>query len=66
MKSKTHFAHVERGNESQPFDEWSTTACGLEECESPASDNWEYVTCKRCLGKKDKHDNSIKQQVANF
>lgn len=45
---KTHFALRTRGNESNPDDEWETTACGLEETESDLSDDWEYVDCKRC------------------
>lgn len=47
--AKTHFAHVERGNESNPHDDWGTTACGMTEYESPVTDELEYVTCTKCI-----------------
>ena len=47
-KGRLHYASVERGNESNPNDEWSKTACGLE-LESGLTDKWEWVTCKNCL-----------------
>ncbi len=46
---KTHFGYVDRANESYNQDEWSNTACGLEYTESPLSNNWNDVDCKRCL-----------------
>lgn len=45
----THFANVDRGNESYPHDEWGETACGLEYTDSDLSNNWEFVSCKNCL-----------------
>jgi len=50
--AKTHYATVQRGNESQMYDEWDdTTVCGIEYFEGDVTDNWEHVTCKRCLNK---------------
>lgn len=46
---KTHFAHIEYGNESNPNTEKGTTLCGLEYYESPATDKVKFVTCKKCL-----------------
>ncbi len=46
---KTHFAILEHpANESFNQDEWSSTWCGLDEIESPLTDNEKYVTCKNC------------------
>jgi len=45
---KTHYATVDRANESDNMDYWSNTACGLEETESDLTDNPKYVTCKKC------------------
>ena len=56
---KTHFANVDRANESDPNDYWSPTVCGIDETESPLSDRWEYVTCKKCLRNKEKYQKSI-------
>lgn len=63
---KTHYAEVERGNESQPFDEWGTTACRMEYYESPATNNWKYVTCKKCLKIKEKIDKYPKPVVRDY
>jgi len=49
--AKTHYATVERANESDNNDYWSATLCGLEYTESPLSDKWIEVTCKHCLKK---------------
>ena len=46
---KTHYATVDKANESNNHDEWHTTLCGLEETESPLDDNIKYVSCKKCL-----------------
>ncbi len=46
---KTHYAEVDRANESDNNDYWSATLCGLEETESPMDDNIKYVNCKKCL-----------------
>lgn len=46
---KTHYAIVERGNESTPHDEWGQTLCGLEYTESPLSNDITYVSCKKCI-----------------
>jgi hypothetical protein len=47
--SRTHYAELERGNESNPHDEWSTTLCGLEYAESPLSNQIKDVDCKTCI-----------------
>lgn len=47
--TKTHFAFVEHGDESNPDDEWSATLCGLEYTESPLTNDKNRVTCKNCL-----------------
>ena len=46
---KTHYAQCDRANESDNQDYWSRTTCGLEECESPMTEDTKYVTCKNCL-----------------
>jgi hypothetical protein len=46
---KTHYAMVERGNESTPWDEWGSTLCGLEYTESELSNDISKVTCKKCI-----------------
>lgn len=46
---KIHYASVEYGNESQPHDEWSETACGLELEPIHLSDIIKFVDCKNCL-----------------
>lgn len=48
-RNKTHYASVERGNESQPYDEWSETACGLELEPDHLTNDKKWVTCKNCL-----------------
>lgn len=61
--SKTHFAFVEKANESVNINFWSRTLCGLEETESPLEDNIKYVTCKKCLKAYDKYKLSISSGV---
>lgn len=46
---KIHYANVERGNESQPNDEWGITACGLELEPHSLTDREDWVSCKNCL-----------------
>jgi len=48
---KTHFAQCDKANESDTQDYWSNTICGLEYTESPLSENIKNVTCKKCLKK---------------
>lgn len=50
--AKVHFAQVERGNESQIHDEWGPTMCGMIEHESPVTNKWDGVTCKKCISKR--------------
>ena len=57
--SKTHYATVDRANESDNNDYWSTTLCGLEETESPLDDNIKYVSCKKC---KKSYENIIRRR----
>lgn len=46
---KTHFAiKTYSANESCNQDEWTNTWCGLEDTESPVTQNEELVTCKNC------------------
>lgn len=66
---KTHYASVERGTESNPHDEWSITACGMEYTESPLSNDIKYVTCKKCLNRQMKWEEYVKnnpEKVFNF
>jgi hypothetical protein len=51
---KIHYASVERGNESNPYDEWSKTACGLD-LESHLTNKIERITCKNCLNALRRH-----------
>lgn len=64
---KTHFATVERANESDNQDYWSETLCGLEYTESPLSDHIKDVTCKSCIKRHPKYvkfmDLAIKQGI---
>lgn len=49
-KPKTHYSTCERANESDNTNYWSEfTACGLQETESPVTDDKSMVTCKKCL-----------------
>lgn len=57
---KTHFASVELANESDNNDYWSGTICGIEETESPLSDKWNEVSCKKCLKRKEQHELNMK------
>lgn len=55
---KTHYASVERGNESDPMDYWSDTVCGIE---SENLDNdWSIISCKRCLKRKEQYKKEMK------
>lgn len=48
---KTHYAEVERGNESDPTDYWDEKSlCGLSY--ENFENDWELVDCKKCLKKK--------------
>lgn len=46
---KTHFAYIDKANESDPVGYIGTTLCGLEYTESPVSDRVGDITCKKCL-----------------
>jgi len=65
-KTKTHFAEIDRANESQNFDEYGTTLCGLEFTESPISDKINEVTCKKCLKAFPKYDKYMKNIGENY
>lgn len=56
--AKIHYADVDYGNESNPYDEWSETICGLEYTESELSNKIEDVTCKKCIKSYQKHNPS--------
>lgn len=60
---KTHYATVERGNESNPYDEWSGTLCGLDYTESPLSNNIKHVDCKRCLRAFENYDRMMTEYL---
>ena len=62
---KTHYATVDRANESDNYDYWSNTLCGLEYTESPLTDKMKEVTCKKCLKIHKKANELIKQQLNN-
>jgi len=55
---KTHFAEVERGNESHPYDEWQEPLCGT--YSEQVNNNWECVTCKKCLKRKNQYESEMK------
>ena len=55
---KTHYADVQRGNESNPEDEWSETVCGIES--ENVEDDWKVVTCKKCLKRKTQYEKEMK------
>ncbi len=59
--AKTHYAAVDRANESDNNDYWGRTACGLDECESPMSNRIEEITCKRCLKRINQTNKTSKQ-----
>lgn len=63
--SKTHYATVDRANESNNHDEWHTTLCGLKETESPCDDNIKYVSCKKCLKRYPKYIENLKKYYGN-
>jgi len=58
MRLKTHFATVERANESDNSDYWSETVCGLET--ENTSDDWGDVDCKKCLKLKEQFAKEMK------
>ena len=62
---KTHYAHIEGGNESDPETHYSRTFCGLEYYESPATDNKKYVTCKNCLKTINRNNRIVRDGVAS-
>jgi hypothetical protein len=59
-KGKIHFAEVEKANESQNFDEWAMTLCGLQYGEHIVTDKIQEVTCKKCLKAFPKYDAQMK------
>ncbi len=63
---KTHFALVERANENDNNDYWSTTLCGLEETESPLSDDIKLVDCKKCIKQFPKFHESMIEGMKNY
>ena len=58
---KTHFATVERANESDNNDYWSNTACGIES--ENVENDWIVVNCKKCLKHKDQFEKEMKQSM---
>ena len=61
---KVHYSTKEEVNESDNNVYWAEkTACGLHETEAPLDNNWDYVTCKRCLKVK---SNEVKDYPASW
>jgi len=46
---KTHYATIDKANESNNHDYWEVTLCGLREHDVSVDDNIKYVNCKNCL-----------------
>jgi len=53
---KTHYAEVERGNESNGQDEWGITICNRELEPHHLTNRDNEVTCKHCLSVINKQD----------
>jgi hypothetical protein len=58
---KTHYATVERANESDNNDYWSETVCGTES--EHLENDWNVVDCKKCLKCKVKFEIEMKQSM---
>ena len=54
--SKTHYAGVEWGNESDPTNYWDeTTGCGIYVSDTVnVNPNWLHVDCKNCLAARER------------
>lgn len=63
--AKTHYAEVLYGTECNPSDDWGYTACGLEYTESPLSNKWDNVDCKRCISARKSVENEQKHRYDN-
>ncbi len=62
-KMKTHYATVERGNESNPSDEWSDPICGIQPENPEVSNEWLYVNCKKCLKARVEFEQQMKEDM---
>ncbi len=60
---KIHYAPLDRANESDNNDYWGSTACGLEITESPLTNKWGEVNCKKCLNKKKLYEKEMKEAM---
>lgn len=49
MKGQSHYAEVDRANESDNQDWWGDTLCGIGDSDVERSNDIRYVTCKHCL-----------------
>lgn len=58
---KTHFASVERANESDNNNYWSKTVCGTES--EKVDDDWDVVSCKKCLSQKNEYEKAENEAV---
>lgn len=56
-KMKTHFAEVEKGNESNPNDEWYEPLCGT--YSEKVDNDWKVVDCKKCLKRKVQYEQEM-------
>ena len=57
---KTHYASVERGNESDPMDYWSDPICNTSAEEPNIEDDWNLVDCKKCLKLRSEYEKQSK------
>jgi hypothetical protein len=61
---KTHFATVDYGNESNSSDEWSEPLCNT--YSENVSNDWDLITCKKCLKRKTAFEEQMKRVIENF
>jgi hypothetical protein len=63
---KTHFAMMSAGNENDPDDDWSDPICGTHlraVNDLQLSNDWEFVDCKICLKRKERHEQGMKRAM---
>ena len=67
--SVTHHAECDRANESDNMDYWASyTYCGFDVYQNEnmqLSDDWRYVSCKRCLKRKERDDAADSDPLIN-
>lgn len=62
---KTHYASLQRANESDNNNYWSETVCGTKPAVNDLglTDCWGEVTCKKCLKQKSQHEQETKEAM---